>query len=186
LSTRLGRPKQLLEIGGKALIAHVADMALASSLGEVTVVIGYQADAIRAALGNRGVRYCFNRRYEEGQSTSLVAALNATPPTTDAVVVLLSDQPTIRSETIDRVLAQRWSSRSPIVMASYGSVLSHPILFGSELFGEIRAVEGDRGARDVIRRHKNEVATVDGGANAPPADVDTEEAYEALLASWHS
>jgi len=186
LSTRLGRPKQLLEIGGKAFIAHVADMALASSLGEVTVVIGYQADAIRAALGNRGVRYCLNRRYEEGQSTSLVAALNAIPPTTDAVVVLLSDQPTIRSETIDRELAQRRSSRSPIVMASYGGALSHPILFGRELFGEIRAVEGDRGARDVIRRHKNEVATVDGGANAPPADVDTEEAYEALLASWHS
>ena len=186
MSTRLGRPKQLLEVGGKALVAHVADAALESDLDEVIVVTGYRAGAIQAALGNRQLRHCLNRRFEEGQSTSLIAALNATTALTDAVVVLLSDQPTIEAEIIDRILAKRRTSGAPIVMASYGDTTSHPILFGSELFDEIRAIRGDRGARDVIRRHEQQVATVDGGAVEPPPDVDTEEAYRSLLASWRS
>lgn len=184
MSRRLGRPKQLLEIGGKALIAHVADTALASDLDEVLVVLGYEADAVKAALGSRSVRSCQNRRFEEGQSTSLVTALDATAAGTDAVVVLLSDQPTIEAGVIDRLLAKRRASGSPLVMTSYGSVTSHPILFGHELFAELRTIRGDRGARDVIRHHEHELVTVSGELSEPPPDVDTEEAYEALLASW--
>lgn len=185
MSTRLGRPKQLLEIGSKALVAHVADAALNSSLDEVIVVTGYQADAIQAVLGNRKVRYCLNRRYEDGQSTSLVAALDAVAPTTDAIVVLLSDQPTIRIEAVDRLLSTRRRRGASIVMAAYGGARSHPILFGHELFDELRSIHGDRGARDVIRRHGDDVVTVDGGASEPPPDVDTEQAYESLLESWN-
>ena len=186
MSTRLGRPKQLLQVGGKALVAHVADTALASGLDEVIVVTGYKATNVMGALGDRNVRVCVNRRYAEGQSTSLLAALEALNPGTDAIVVLLSDQPTVGPDTVDRLLAQRRASGTPIVMASYGGATSHPILFGKELFGDIRAIEGDRGARDVIRRHASEMTTVDGGASEPPPDVDTEAAYGSLLASWDS
>jgi molybdenum cofactor cytidylyltransferase len=69
-------------------------------------------------------------------------------------------------------------------MASYGGTSAHPVLFGRELFSELREIRGDQGARDVIRRHRSQVATVDGGADAPPPDVDTEEAYSALIAAW--
>ncbi|CAA9555633.1 MAG: Molybdenum cofactor cytidylyltransferase [uncultured Thermomicrobiales bacterium] len=184
MSTRLGRPKQLLEIGGKPLVAHVVDAALASALDDLIVVTGYQSAAIEAALGTREVRFCHNERFADGQSTSLVAALDIVPPDTDAIVVLLSDQPTVRTAVIDRLQAKRRDTASSIVMASYGGTSAHPVLFGSELFSELRQIQGDQGARDVIRRHRLEVVTVDGGADTPPPDVDTEEAYAALLAAW--
>jgi len=186
MSTRLGRPKQLLEIDGKALVAHVTDAALMSALDAVIVVVGHRARAVEAALGARMVRFCLNARFAEGQSTSLVSALDAVPPETDAVVVLLSDQPTVQPTVIDRLLAKRRETDAVIAMAAYGGTTSHPVLFGRELFGELREIEGDQGARDVIRRHRAEVVSVDGGADAPPPDVDTEEAYAALLASWRS
>ncbi len=185
-STRLGRPKQLLEVGGKALVAHVADAALAAGLDEVIVVVGYQHAAIQAALGTRNLRFCLNKRFADGQSTSLVAALDAVPPGTDAVVVLLADQPTVEPVVIDRLLAKRRETRASIVIVSYGGTTSHPTLFGRELFVEMRGIRGDQGARKVIRRHGSAVETVDGGAVTPPPDVDTEEAYEALLAAWPS
>lgn len=184
MSKRLGRPKQLLEVGGKALVVHVADAALESTLDEVIVVTGHESDAIEAALGTRNVRFCRNARFADGQSTSLVAALEALTVDADAIVVLLSDQPTVASLVIDRLLAKRRGTRASIVMASYGGTLGHPVLFGRELFGELRAIQGDQGARDVIRRHRLAVEMVDGGAVMPPPDVDTEEAYAALLAGW--
>lgn len=184
MSTRLGRPKQLLEIGGKPLIAHVADAALGSRLDEVIVVLGHQAGAVRNALRDRAVRICVNPQYEEGQSTSLIAALDAVAESTDGTVILLADQPTIATPVIDDLIETRRATRSPIVMTSYGGAASHPILFGRELFGEIRSIRGDRGARDVIRRHQDKVVTVDGGGHQPPPDVDTEEAYDLLRKTW--
>lgn len=184
MSTRLGRPKQLLEINGKALVAHVVDAGLATALDDLIVVTGYRSAAIEAALGTREVRFCHNEHFADGQSSSLVAALDTLPPDTDAVVVLLSDQPTVRSVVIDRLLKQRRHTAPSIVMASYGGTSAHPVLFGREHFSELREIRGDQGARDVIRRHHSKVATVDGGADTPPPDVDTEEAYSALLATW--
>ena len=184
MSTRLGRPKQLLEINGKALVAHVVDAGLATALDDLIVVTGYRSAAIEVALGTREVRFCHNERFADGQSSSLVAAIDTLPPDTDAVVVLLSDQPTVRSVVIDRLLKQRRDTAPSIVMASYGGTSAHPVLFGRELFSELREIRGDQGARDVIRRHRSQVATVDGGADAPPPDVDTEEAYSALIAAW--
>ncbi len=184
MSTRLGRPKQLLEIDGRALVAHVVDAALASALDEVIVVTGHQSGAVEAALGTREVRFCLNECFRDGQSTSLVVALDMVPLEADAVVVLLADQPTVNAAVIDRLLTKRRETAASIVMASYGGITAHPVLFGRELFSELRQIQGDQGARDVIRRHRSEVATVDGGADTPPPDVDTEEAYAALLASW--
>lgn len=184
MSTRLGRPKQLLEIGGKPLIAHVADAALGSVLDEVIVVLGHHAGAVRNALRDRAVRVRVNPQYREGQSTSLIAALDAVSDSTDAIVVLLSDQPTIATPVIDNLIGTRRATRAPVVMTTYGGAASHPILFGRELFGEIRCIRGDRGARDVIRRHQDKVVTVDGGAHQPPPDVDTEEAYDLLRKTW--
>lgn len=184
MSKRLGRPKQLLEVGGKALVAHVADAALESTLDEVIVVTGHESDAIVAALGTRNVRFCWNARFADGQSTSLVAALEALTVETDAIVVLLSDQPTVTSLAIDRLREKRRGTRASIAMASYGGTPGHPVLFGRELLEELRAIQGDQGARDVIRRHRSAITMVDGGADTPPSDVDTEEAYAALLAAW--
>lgn len=184
MSTRLGRPKQLLEVGGKPLIAHVADTALGSRLDEVIVVLGHQAGAVRNALGDRAVRVRVNPQYREGQSTSLIAALDSVGESTDAIVVLLSDQPTIATRVIDDLVDAWRATRAPIVASSYGGTTSHPLLFGRELFKEIRSIQGDRGARDVVRRHRDEVVTVDGGADQPPPDVDTEEAYELLRETW--
>lgn len=184
MSTRLGRPKQLLEIGGKPLIAHVADAALGSVLDEVIVVLGHQAGAVRNALRDRAVRVRVNPQYRAGQSTSLIAALDAVSESTDAIVVLLSDQPTVAMPVIDDLIDAWRATRAPVVMTTYGGAASHPILFGRELFGEIRCIRGDRGARDVIRRHQDKVVTVDGGADQPPPDVDTEEAYDLLRKTW--
>ncbi len=181
MSRRLGRPKQLLQVEGKPLIAHVIERVLASRLDGVTVVLGHEAEVIQAAVSSYDVAVTFNPDYAKGQSTSLVAGVDSVPAGTDAIVVLLADQPGIRTVTIDALIEARRATRAPIVMTAYGEMRSHPVLFGAETFESLRSITGDKGARDVIRAHGANVAVVADGRTSPPADVDTDEAYAAMM-----
>jgi molybdenum cofactor cytidylyltransferase len=184
MSRRLGRPKQLLMLDGLPLVAHVVDRALASSLDDVVVVMGARTKDVQDALAGRSVRFVQNERFEEGQGTSLAAGIAALPADVGAAVVLLGDQPGISPATIDRVTAAYREQGAPVVMARYGEQRGHPVLFGREIFPELMALGGDMGGREVVRTHRDQLVLVDGGADAPPSDVDTEEAWVELQRSW--
>jgi molybdenum cofactor cytidylyltransferase len=184
MSRRLGRPKQLLILDGRPLIAHVVDRALASTLDDVLVVTGADTDPVRAAVAGRDVRFVHNPRYEEGQGTSLAVGVAELGEDVDAAVILLGDQPGVSTATIDRVIDAYRGTRAPVVMARYGKARGHPVLFGRAMFPELRQLTGDMGGREVVRAHQDELVFVDGGAVAPPSDVDTEEAWEDLQRSW--
>jgi molybdenum cofactor cytidylyltransferase len=180
-SSRLGRPKQLLELDGVPLVRIVAERCLASHLDQVNVVVGHRGDEVAAALHGLDIGIVENSRFANGQSTSLIAGLESAPDA-DAIVVALADQPTIRTGAINALIDARHAG-AKIAMASYGTERGHPILFGRELFSELREISGDRGGREVIRRHAGDVVVVPGESPAPLPDVDTEEAWDDLRAS---
>ena len=181
-SSRLGRPKQLLDLGGKPVLRHVVDAALASSLDQVIVVIGHVADDVRAALPSDGrLRAVENARYADGQSTSLLAGLDAVDANFDAIVVLLGDQPGVRASAIDAVLERYRGERPTIVQASYSGRPAHPTLIDRELWPELLTLNGDEGARSIIELHRAGRAFVELGGE-PPADIDTEADYRAASA----
>ena len=184
-SRRLGRPKQLLMLDGVPLVRHVVGRALAAGLDEIVVVTGAHAEPVRDALAGLPVRWVHNERHAEGMGTSLAAGVGAMGRDIDAVVVLLADQPTVDPGAIRRAVSARRQRRVPLVMARYGTARGHPVLFGRELFPELRALVGDRGGREVVRAHEPALVLVDGGADEPPLDVDTEADWAALQAAWH-
>lgn len=184
LSTRLGRPKQLLPLGDRTLIWQTAERALAAKLDEVSVVIGNEADAMRAALAGLPVRIVENAAYISGQASSLSAGIAALDDEIAAAVMLLGDQPELDPVAIDAVVTRWRATDAPVVLTAYHDRQSHPILLARELFPELLEIEGDQGARDVIRRYQDRIATAPFDADAP-ADIDTEEAYQDLLARWN-
>ena len=184
MSRRLGRPKQLLELDGVPVIRHVVRRALESSLDEVIVVVGARGNDVRDALGGEPVRFVANEQYAEGQGTSLAAGVSALGPDTDAVVILLGDQPGIDPVVIDRVVAERKEGGATIVMTEYGDGRSHPVLFGNEHFLNLAALKGDEGGRSVIRRNASQVVTVRADRDAISADIDTEDDWRRLQESW--
>ncbi len=184
MSRRLGRPKQLLEVGGKPLVRHVVERCLASRLDAVWVILGHEADAVCDAIVELGVRIVVNPAYATGQASSLVAGLDAASTEADAVVVALGDQPFIEPQVIDGLVAVRRAQGAVIAMAGYGGNRGHPVLFGHEMFPELHDITGDQGGREVIRQHRNEVVVVPARPAHVPLDVDTEEAYALLLKQY--
>jgi molybdenum cofactor cytidylyltransferase len=93
-------------------------------------------------------------------------------PELRAVVIMLSDQPFVNEKTVRSLIDAYNASGKPIVASEYDGVLGVPALFDREVFDELLALEGDAGARVVIRQASDSrIATV----SAPEAafDVDT-------------
>lgn len=183
-SKRLGRPKQLLPLAGEPLLTHVLRHAAASSLDETVLVLGHHASEIAGQVGAWGQRLVINPDYQQGQSTSLRAGLEAIEPTASAVLFLLGDQPQVTGAMITALVDTFRAVGQPIVCAAYGGEPSNPVLFARSLFPELANVSGDQGGREVVRRHLDEVLLVEVGAGPPPRDVDTEEDYRALCREW--
>lgn len=179
-SRRMGRPKALLPVGSETLLARVLRAYLGSPLGEVLLVLGRDAEAVRGSAlpVDPRLRVVVNPDWAEGLSSSLrcgVEALAAGPSA--AVLVGLGDQPSVTSELVSRV-ASAWVPGVGLVVPVHGGRAVHPVLFGRALWPELGALTGDVGAREVVRRHWAAAVQV---AGEPPVDLDDEQDYRAFL-----
>jgi len=102
-ATRFGSPKQLLPVAGQPLLARVVDATLASSVQEVIVVLGYQAQKIGQVLAGRPVRLVVNHHWQEGMASSLRVGLAAVDPQATAAMIILGDQIRLQAREIDAV-----------------------------------------------------------------------------------
>ena len=177
-STRFGSPKQLASVGGRGLLETVLDRAMQLAGPEVTVVLGADAPAIRASLGSTGASFVINDRHQEGISSSIRAGLAQLPASVEAVLVLLGDQVAVTTEDLRRLLASWENARDRIVAAQYGEVIGAPAIFPSDLFGALKGLQGDQGARALLMRHFDRVITVPVATAA--IDVDTVEDLQKL------
>lgn len=178
-SRRLGTPKQLLELDGKPVLQHVVDALSNSQVDEIIVVLGHQAARIGSAieLPHNG-RTVENPNHGDGQSTSLRAGLEAVGPGADAVVVVLGDQPRLRPEMVDLVIKAFWERRAPFVRATFAGEQGHPLLAARSQWDALSAIDGDKGARDLLRNIRSMVEEVEMGI--PLRDLDTWDDYERL------
>jgi molybdenum cofactor cytidylyltransferase len=181
-SRRMGRPKQLLDFGGRPLLEVVVGRANDSQLDEVFVVLGAQADEIRARVDFGRARIVVNQDHASGMASSLRAGLAALGGDVDAAMVILGDQPDIAGR-IDRLLGLQEESGLPAAALSFGGLLHPPVLLRRELWGDVMALEGDVGCRAIIRARPELVAKFDVDGLTHPVDVDTPDDYRRLVGS---
>jgi molybdenum cofactor cytidylyltransferase len=181
-STRLGRPKQLLRFRGRTLLRHAAETGLTAGLEPLVVVIGAEAEAMRRELAGLPVVVVENPRYAAGQSTSLRAGLAALPQDVAAVVTLLVDMPGVDAPLIRALVAAWRASGAPIVRPAYEGRPGNPVLFAGGLLPELAQAQGDEGGRAVLRTHAAEVHLLPVTNAGVLQDIDTWEAYGALMA----
>jgi len=178
-SRRLGSPKQLLDLGGRPLLQHVIDAAAEAGAERIVVVLGHAEPEIRAAIAlPRGAVVVVNPDFATGQASSLRVGIGTLSPPVNRAVVVLGDQPLVTAQAIQAVA----EAPGPLARATYGGMPGHPVAFDRALWPELRAVEGDRGARDVLTAHAREVVAVEMGGD-PPGDVDTDEDFQRLTSA---
>jgi molybdenum cofactor cytidylyltransferase len=180
-STRLGKPKQLLQYRGKTLLGHAINEATNSNADAVVVIFGKDADLFKKEIDEKKIRVAINSSWEEGMASSvrlgLDTLLNA-KPYIDAVIFMVCDQPHISSSILNELIKTQQKTTKQIVSCNYGESIGPPALFHKKYFKELMKLSGDAGARKIIQQNMNDVATIlfpEGRI-----DIDTNEDYEAL------
>jgi molybdenum cofactor cytidylyltransferase len=180
-SQRLGPPKQLLPFRGTTMLGWVVKQAeRAMGLDELIVVLGRAADKIREQVDfGSAVRVVENPVFTEGCSSSYKAGLATLNPKSQAMMIILGDQPGISPEVIDR-LAEEWRrTESLIALCSYNGRKGHPMIFAQPMFEQLAALHGDKAAWKLVDANAALVQEVQ--FNLPfPDDINTVEDFERI------
>lgn len=179
-STRLGHPKQLLRHSGRTLLRRAADAALEAATGPVVVVLGAQAELLKGELNGLALQIAMNRQWSQGIAGSIHTGLAALDQdkTVDAALVMACDQPHVSADLLRRLIEAYLSGRPPAVACAYAGTLGVPALFDRSLFGELWLLAGDHGAKQVIEKHRSQVARVSFEPGA--VDIDTTDDWVRL------
>jgi molybdenum cofactor cytidylyltransferase len=156
-SSRLGRPKQLVRFRNRPLLLLAAELARSIAPGRVVIVLGAEALRLRRLLAQREPRAAIvkNARWMNGLASSLALGLRQLPATAGGAMILLTDQPLLDRGDLARLL-RAWRRRPGVpAAAAYGGRCGVPAILPRRAFAAARALEGDVGARALLRRHEH-------------------------------
>ena len=169
----------MAELGGEPLVRRTVQAVLASRARPVIVVTGHERERVEGAVQGLDIGTVHNPDFAAGLSASLKAGLRALPRDIDGVVVCLGDMPAVPGGLVDKLIAGLAPKEGrSIIVPVHGGKRGNPVLFAARYIAEMRDVEGDIGAKQIIGRYAEEVTEVEAGSDAIFADVDTPEALE--------
>lgn len=184
-ATRFGGAKLSARVDGKPILRHVIDTVAVAGLARPVVVIGPEppvgvdlegAETVRNWHPERGLASSLHVGWEVAANWPLVEG------TPDAVVVLLGDQPLVRSEVLRRLAAEPLDSDRPIVAPRYGGSDAHnPVRVELAAGGLVEAADGDRGLGPIIAAHPELVRWLDVDGENPDVDTAADLAHVADL-----
>jgi molybdenum cofactor cytidylyltransferase len=182
-STRMGEPKQLLRLGEKTVLAQTLDNARGAGVAEIVLVLGSSAETIRGRMPASalvGLKVVVNEAYSQGMASSLREGLAALDPGVDAALIVLADQPFIRSETFSRIVDRYRSSDAQIVIPTYRGFRGNPVLVDRSVFDEIMGLRGDIGCRAIFGSHSEGIIKVEVEDVGILLDIDDKADFERL------
>lgn len=171
--------------GGETFFERVTRTLLDGGVDEVFVVVGADAEVIRANTREAPrLRILNNPDYERGQLTSLLAALQRIDETAvSGALVTLIDVPLISAETVRALIAAHREHGASIVRPVSNGRHGHPVIFPRALFDELRRADPAQGAKAVVHAHKADIFEVPVGDEGAFIDIDTPEDYDRWVES---
>ncbi|QCB99025.1 nucleotidyltransferase family protein [Arthrobacter sp. PAMC25564] len=191
-SLRLGRPKQLLPYGHGVLLDAVLATARDCGFDQTVLALGGAAGEVQRTVDTSGCEIVLNPDFGEGCSSSIAAGIGVLHPDTDAVVLLLGDQPGVRAVNARAVLALLSTGEAAgeasgghgapgIAVCRYDDGVGHPMAFTRRMLPELAALHGDKAVWKLLEQRADDVVELPVPGPVPP-DVDTEEDYRRVLA----
>lgn len=182
-STRMGKPKQLLTYDHCTFLRHAAEVAVASVCRPILIVLGAYASQLQSEIDDLPVRPVTNERWADGMGYSIQVGVGVLQnydraDNTEALVLMLCDQPYVRAAVINDLVTAYHANDKGIIASEYGGTLGVPALFGRKYFADLAAMSGAAGAKHLIAARASDVMPVPFSKGI--TDIDTPEDYRQL------
>jgi molybdenum cofactor cytidylyltransferase len=182
MSTRMGKPKALLDWGGEPLICYQVSQLREAGCDEVIVVLGHRADDIQRKMKTANCRVMLNARFFAGRAGSLRIGAKAVNRDAEAIVITSVDQPR-PAEFLRKLIEAHQASAAatrPVKDGHHG----HPVVVSGRLREELMAATDEtEGLLGVLRAHASELAEV-ATDDLLALDLNTPDDYEAARAKF--
>lgn len=171
-ATRFGSDKLLHSLPHDVPIAVQAARHLRAVFAEnVLVVIRPEAAALAELLEKEGCKVVVCDNAAQGMGASLACAVRATGDA-GGFVIALADMPFIRASTISAV-RDALVAGAPLVAPYFHARRGHPVGIAAKFRGELEALKGDQGARDIIAANEESLRKIPVGDPGVLRDIDT-------------
>ncbi len=158
-SSRLGQPKQLLDVHGEPLLVHMVRQALPLACPVVVVLGAYQAQ-VAAALEGLPVELVHNPHWAAGMGTSIrlgLRTLLAQYPDLPGCLFCVSDQIFLDTGLLHQYLETFRTGGFPedtLLAARYTSgAVGVPVLFGKNWMPDLLCLDDAAGANRILKQH---------------------------------
>ncbi len=170
-STRMGTNKLSLCYKGQPVLHRSLAPLLASPLVSEVIVVVNSSSSL--PIDRDGCTVVVNHEADSGMASSLRAGVAAASADADAYLVCLADMPAITEALIATLVEAYRQSGKKIVVPVHEGRNGHPVIFGAECKEQLLRIEGDVGAREVIRENSGMAEYVSVDDPAVVFDIDT-------------
>lgn len=180
-SSRLGIPKQLLQFEGKSLLNRTIETCLLTAMPVMVVLGAYQKEIKKSSL-SRKANFVVNPNWKKGMSSSISLGLKnmlKTWPDTHQVIFTVADQVHLSTEIIKELIKTQELTKKNIVTCSYSKTTGTPTLFNQKYFEQLISLEGNSGAKEIVKKNTDDVATI--SFERGEIDIDTIDDYNKLI-----
>lgn len=168
---RFGGDKLVAMVDGEPMVRGVVRV-YAAVCGRVKVVVASDSK-VPAALAGLPVEFVVNAHADEGIASSIRAGISSSADQ-PAVIIALADEPRVDRSLALSLIRQWQDTSAPVVATRFEGEIGHPVLFDRSMFADLLALDGDTGARGLIRAMGDRARYVDI-LRPRPIDVDTPE-----------
>lgn len=179
-SSRMGRPKALLEAGGRTFLDTCLATLRACDVACVRVVLGRDAAGIRERVGLDDAEVVVNPRPEDGMLSSVRCGVRGLPPEIEAFFIWPVDHALASPSTLGALLGALRASGAPLAVPVHDGRRGHPALFDASLRAEILAADDAVGVKAVVHAHASDRIEVAVDDAATVLDADTPDDYARL------
>ena len=180
-SSRIGTPKQLLRFKQKTMLELAISAALGAGIQIPVVVIGASAERIRKNVPLlKSCKVLYNKKFSDGQSSSLQCGVNYVLNKCDAAIFMLADQPLVNADLVLKLLREYTESKPDILYPTYNNQRGNPVIIGAKLFSRLLEITGDEGARSLLNDTSLNIQAYEVNSKAVITDIDTWADYTHL------
>jgi len=181
-SRRMGKNKLLLPYGDHTVIEESVFQLGRSEIDAFIVITGFERDEVgdkikRGFSGTKKIVH--NENYRSGRTASIKRAINNLDERSEAVLFMVADKPSVKTELIDRAIASFRQKSPSILYVRTPNGRGHPVIFSRRIFGDLLDLTGEPAGDAIFEKYRD--SAIEIYDDNEQIDIDTPEDYRRII-----
>ena len=174
--------KLVKKIYGKPLIKHTLKNILNSKVDEILIIAGYQKKILKKIIyKNKKIKLINNPNFKTGIASSIKLGLKKLSKKNNGFFISLGDMPFVSKSIYNKlIMAKKNHPKKNIFIPCYKKKQGNPILFSKKMISEIKKIKGDKGAKKILFKNKNQIFKVNFKSRSIILDFNTRDSFDRL------